>query len=290
MNNFFDLCEHSQIRKSAYEYILSLCDKASYLYGYRTDGRFDFEFDAIGTEFEEIIEDIIKKDRTQNWGMSGPEYTFLMSDRLKSIIIKYGLGGIISVNSKGLENLSLFNKDKPLYSICSHEGYASIDEEFKKAVSNYCVKLALELPTYKDLNNKFAKYSSYDIKDLNKSFIILRDISSYVEQSCKAVIYSLPTYEISYEKYVSLAEKFLSDGCVKILKKYKSFEELYPAGCPKTLAEIEKFANVPKFDRSEIFVEITEQLDILRVVWYNHGIDPFSGMEQINPTLVIADN
>ena len=289
MQDFFYLSEHSQIRASAYEYLLSLCDRVSYLYGYRTDDKFDFEFEAIGTVFEEIIGDIINKDRVQNWGMSGVQYTFLNSDRVKAIITEYGLGGIISVNSKKLENLSLYNKEKLLYSVCSHEGYTSIDDEFKDKVSKYCYKKAVELPIYKELNSKFAKYFSSDVKEFDKSFTIFADILNYVMQSCKAVIYTLPVYEIKYNDYVTLVEKFLSDDCVKLLKKYNDFDELHPAGYAKTFAESDKFVNVPGFQYSEIFIMIMEQLDILKVVWYNHGINPFSEKKKINPTIVIAD-
>ncbi|MCH5148749.1 MAG: hypothetical protein J1G05_05245 [Clostridiales bacterium] len=289
MQNFFYLCEHHQIRASAYEYLLSLCDKASYLYGYRTDDKFDFEFEAAGTPLEGIIGDIIKKDRAQSWGMSGAHYSFSMSDRVRAIITEYGLGGIIPVTDKKLENLSLYGKDKILYSVCSHEGYTSIDDEFEKKISKYCLKKAVELPLYKELNGKFAGYSASDLKELDKSFTILAEILNYVMQSCKAVIYNLPVYEIEYEDYLSLAEKFLSDDCVKILRKYKNFDELHPAGYAKTFAESDRFINVPGFQCSEIFIMIMEQLDILKVVWYNHGIDPFSEKEEIYPTIVIAD-
>ena len=289
MQNFFNLCEHSQIRTGAYQYLLSLCDRASYLYGYRSDDKFDFEIEAVGTDFEEIIVDIINKGVTQSWGMEGTEYTFSMTDRVKTKILEYGLGGIISVNNKKLENLSLYNKDKLLYSVCSHEGYESFDDEFKQKVSEYCLKRAVELPIYKELNKKFARYSSLNNKELNKSYTILGDILNYVMQACRAVIYGKPVYETRYEEYVSLVEKFLSDDCAEILKNYKNFNELHPAGYPKTFAEWDKFVNVPGFQCSEIYIEIMEQLDILKVVWYNRGKDPFSEREQINPTIVISD-
>ena len=288
MQNFFNLCGHSQIRASAYKYLLSLCDRVSYLYGYRTDDKFDFESEAIGTDLEDVIKDIIHKCKAESWCMGGAEYTFKMSDRVKAIIQEYGLGGIISVNNKKLENLSLYNKDKLLYSVCSHEGYESFDEEFKNKVSEFCLKQAVELTLYKELNKKFSKYSSENNQELIKSFKILGDLLGYVEQACRAVIYVAPVYEADYEEYVSLAEKFLSEDCIKMLKKYKSFDELHPSGYPKTFDEIEKFANVPRFDCSKIYIEVMEQLDILKVVWYNHGVDPFSE-RKIYPTIVIAD-
>ena len=289
MQNFFNLCEHSQIRTSAYQYLLSLCDRVCYLYGYRNDDKFDFEYEAIGTDSEDIIEDIINRDVAESWGMRGTVYTFSLTDRVKSKVLQYGLGGIISVNNKKLENLSLYKNDKLLYSVCSHEGYESFDDEFKQKVSEYCLERAVELPIYKELNKRFAKYSSAENEELNKSYTILGDVLNYVMQSCKAVIYGKPVYEVRYEEYVALAEKFLSDGCVKILRKYKNFYRLHPAGYPKTFAEVDKFASVPGFQCSEIYIEIMEQLDILKVVWYNRGIDPFSEREQINPTIVISD-
>ena len=289
MQNFFNLCEHSQIRTSAYDYLLSLCDRVSYLYGYRTDDKFDFDIEAIGTDFENDIKDIINKAVAESWGMSGARYSFMMSDRVKSIITEYGLGGIILVNNKKLENLSLYNNEKLLYSVCSHEGYESFDDEFKNIVSTFCLKKAAELPVYKELDNKFAKYSFAKNDELSKSFTILSELLNYVMQACKAVIHGMPVYEINYEDYVALAEKFLSDDLVKILKKYKSFDQLHPAGYPQTFAEIEKFANVQGFNCSEIYVELMEQLDILKAVWYNHRVYLFSEREQINPTIVIAN-
>ena len=289
MQDFFYLCGHSQIRADAYEYLLSLCDRATYLYGYRTDDKFDFEYDAIGTEFEEIIGDIVKKYRTQSWGMDGAHYTFLLSDKVKAIIMKYGLGGMITVNSKELENLSLYCNDILLYSVCSHEGYTSIDDEFKNKVSEYCLKKAVKLPIYRELDEKFKRYSSAKSEELNKSFTILAGVLNYVMQACRAVIYVLPIYEIKFQDYVSLAEKFLSDGCAKTLKAYKNFDELYPAGYAKTFAEVAKFTNIPGFQCSEIYNKIMEELDILKVVWYNHGVDPFSEKKEINPTIIIAD-
>lgn len=289
MQNFFYLTEHSQIRASAYEYLLSLCDRVSYLYGYRTDDKFDFEFEAIGTELEGIIGDIINKDRDQSWGMNGAHYSFSMSDRVKAIITEYGLGGIIAVSSKNLENLSLYSNNKLLYSVCSHEGYTSVDDQFKNKVGKYCYDKAVELPLYRELNSKFAKYSYLSFEELDKSLTILADVLNYVMQSCKAVLYTLPVYEIKYEDYMSLAKKFLSDDCAKILKDYKNFDELHPADYAKTFSESDKYRYVPGFQCSKIFIMIMEQLDILKVVWYNHGINPFSEKKKINPTIVIAD-
>lgn len=289
MKNFFNLCEYPELRKNAYGYLLSLCDRASFLYGYGTDGGFDFEFEALGSDCEEIIRDVTEKSRTQAWAMRGAEYTFALSDRVKSVILKYGLEGVIPVGSKALENLCLYRKDKCLYSVCSHEGYVSIDEEFQNKVSDYSVKKAMELPIYKELENKFFNYEESERSEFKKALTILGSISNYVRQACRAVIYCLPIYEIGYNEYAALADKYLSGEVAKILKNYKSFDELHQYGYPETFEEMNKFTNVPTFESSEIYCTIKRQLELLKLVWYNHGIAVFSETDGGCPTLVISD-
>lgn len=286
---FFNLIENSELWDSAYDYLLSLCDGASYLYGYRTNDEFDFEFEACGTDCEEIISDVIQKERNESWGMYGTIYTFAMTDRVKRVIKKYGLDGIIRIGNKYLENLTLYSSGKCLYSVCSHEGYTSVDGDFEEKVSDYCAEKATELPVYKVLDRKFSNYGDCNIEKLKKESEILGSLLNYVQEACNAVIRFSPRYKISYSEYVALAEKYLSENVVAVLKSYNGFEELHPQGYPKSFKETEKFKFVPGFESSDIYNNVKEQLDILKLVWYNHGINIFSDSNDGFPSIIITD-
>jgi len=155
-NKFFNLINVKQIKKSCYEYLLSLCDKVTFLYN-NNQGNVTFEQAISSCEYSDILKDLISVSYDSSWGMHGVHYSFSLSNNVKNLITEIELDGTFYIKSDQLlENLTLTKNDKVLYTVCSHEGYEDIDEEFSELVSNFCLKEIQKTHVFKTLLKKRA--------------------------------------------------------------------------------------------------------------------------------------
>lgn len=272
MESFFYLCENRAIRNSAYDYIFSFCDKVIFLNSPYTDECRNFSTYFSGTEYENILSDLSDIRHGDLWGMFGDVCTFGLSDCVKNMIKEHGLGGIIKLNGSVLENLCLLSGEKKLFSTCSHEGYADIDGEFEKAVSDYCLRKIEDTDIYAKISANYGKTAAASLKNVRADYFKLLDLRALIEDEWKPMIYSPPRCKLSYKEYVRLAGTYLTEEVTRRLKKFGSFKELYPAGYPHSLEEYADFIGVLPLEATDIYKEIMLQAEILKIVLYKNGV------------------
>ncbi|MDE6557962.1 MAG: hypothetical protein K2K39_02535 [Clostridia bacterium] len=269
--SFFHYIDNAEIEERAYAYLFSLCDSVEMLYAYRNFDIDGLEITALGTEFEGLIPAIISVRHGKSWGMEGRIYKFAITDEVRKIIMKFGLDCELRVREDvylQLENLTLYNGDKVLYSTCSHEGHLDIDDEFRNKVSDFCRNEIVKTKFYSETLERYKKLPE---RTRNERAIIrskLYDLNVHVEDAWRAVIRGVPEWEeLTYEEYLTLAKPVFSADVYEELEMAGSFKGLHPAGYPRTLKETEKFRGVPQFRLSPLMHKINQQLDMLQTVF-----------------------
>lgn len=290
---FFYLINNSELKEKAYEYIFSLCDSVAYLYTCYNNNS-NFECDIIGTDYAKIKRSIIKSKTGESWGMRGTIYTFHLSNDIKKVINNLTLNRAIRLTDTScLENLELYKNGKCLYSICSHEGYEEIDDEFLSRVSSFCLKEIEHTNLYQRVLDKFSNVLSYPLTQISRDLKILKSLDAYVQEDWQNVIRIAPEINCSYPQYLEIAHKYLSDGIVSQFAKFLSFKELYPTGYPRTFEEIMSFKNNPPFQSNELYKQIMEELDMYNVaIFKTFGVGDifhYGNQEEQSPTIIVNE-
>lgn len=267
--DFFRYVDNNEIEERAYAYLFSLCDSAEMLYAYRNDDADGLEITALGTEFEGLIPAILGVRHGKSWGMEGRIYKFALTDGVKKIIARNGLSMIKLIGENiWLENLTLYNGNKQLFSTCSHEGYKDINDEFVNKVSDFCRKEIVKTELYAETLERYKKLPQ---RTRNERAIIrskLYDLNAQVETAWEAVIRGVPEWEeLTYEEYLTLSKPVFSADVYEELERAGSFKGLHPAGYPQTFAEMDVFRSKPVFRLSPLMQKINKQLDMLQTVF-----------------------
>jgi len=263
----FYLINNKEIKQRAYSYTLSLCDSVSFLYS-DLDNKLNLEQAISSTPYTSITKDILStKNGRDVWNMEGVTCTFKLSDEIKNLISEKSLSHIFDLSSTcRLENLTLYKNNKILYSICSHEGYEEIDEEFKNLVSNFCLKEIENTILYKELLNKLNNLKC-NKEEIIKNLTILQDLNAYVNKDCDALIYVSPKFECSFESFLKLTKKYLSDKFFNLINKFNSYKDMHPTGFPN-LENMYTFNFIP-FESTEIYKELTEEIGCWNAILLN---------------------
>lgn len=289
---FFHYIYDEEIGDRAFDYLLSLCDSVEMLYAYRREYADDFEITALCTEYEGLIPAIIGVRKGESWGMEGRIYKFAITEEIKKVIAEKGLDlEIRFLDFLSLENLTLYSGDKVMFSVCSHEGYDTIDEDFKNKVSDFCRREIVKTKLYAETLERYKKLPA---RTLNERAVIrskLYDLVAQVENAWGKVIRAVPRWEgLTYEEYLSYAKPVFSPDVFEQLERAGSFKGLQPAGYPRTFGEMKAFRNVREFGRSELMHKIEKQLDMLETVFFiEDGFDNWhmDGEEEGMPSLII---
>lgn len=289
---FFHYIYDEEIGDRAFDYLLSLCDSVEMLYAYRREYADDFEIAALCTEYEGLIPAIIGVRKGESWGMEGRIYKFALTEEVKKVIAEKGLDlEIRFLDFLSLENLTLYSGDKVMFSVCSHEGYDTIDEDFKNKVSDFCRREIVKTKLYAETLERYKKLPA---RTRNERAVIrskLYDLVAQVENAWEKVIRAVPRWEgMTYEEYLSYAKPVFSADVFEQLERAGSFKGLQPAGYPRTFGEMKAFRNVREFGMSELMRKIEKQLDMLETVFFiGDGFDNWhvDGEEDGMPALII---
>lgn len=274
MKSFFYLIDNDELSDKAYDYLLSLCDGAEFLYSDYGKEFTNVSVDLECSGYEKLVTDIRSTESGVSWGMHGDIVTFEFTANVKRLIKQCGLSGIIRLYSGVLENLTLYDGKKVTYSVCSHEGYTDIDKEFETCVSDFCFREIENTGLFKKLHS-INSNNTESVAELRREFIMLNDLSAYVDDELKPMIYSPPRYKLKFSGYRKLAKKYFTQEAVEMLDKFNSYKDMYPYGYPHTLDEVKAFNGVPSFKESEIYRLINKQLTVLEVVFYKLGKELF---------------
>ena len=287
----FYLINHPEIKEQAYNYIFSLCNRVSFLY-IDYSNTTNLEQTILGTEFEQILNNPINTNcKTDMWNMDGLIYTYNLTNEIKSLILKNSLSSRFELTKLcGLENLTLYKDNKIMYSVCSHEGYEHIDNEFENLVSDFCLNKIEKSNIYKEIFKKFEN-TQYSEDEIIKNLVILGDLKSYVDKDCDAMIYATPKFDCNFENYINLAKEFLSDEFYSSLSSSNSFKNLHPTGHPQKFEDFQTINFIP-FEYSEIQNQLDNQINIWNVILLKKFglINPYEKLpKQHTPSLMIKE-
>lgn len=233
MKDCFSFYDDEEISDSVYDYIFSLCDCFSCVVIFPDTNKTDMllKESIYGDLKSNVIERHYGKDK---WCTSGIIYTFKLSDEIKLAIKKSGLEGKICIDADEkifLENFSLYNLNKIMFSACSHEGYFDIDEGFKTKIKQKVEERIIKTNTYKRMQKVYYNLKKeYSDKEIEIIYQKLSDIEPYIAKDCNAIIRGNAVYDnVCWEEYYALAKKVFSN---KILDRMQvnSFKELCPSG------------------------------------------------------------
>ncbi len=120
-----------KFRADEYAKMFSVCDKISYLSEYQW-GYLDDILMLYGTRLEGMIESLLSGRNGESWGMYGTVYTFSLSERVKRIVMRFGIERFLFAQNQKyvLQNATLLRGEEELYSVCTHEGLYAAREEF----------------------------------------------------------------------------------------------------------------------------------------------------------------
>lgn len=276
----FDLINNSEINTKSYNYIFSLCDSVSFLYVDYSNS-INLEQAILESKYQELTNEILtSKYDTDNWNMSGLIYFFKPTQYITNLIKQNSLQSAIELTkSCRLENLTLYKNNKVLYSICTHEGYEYIDDEFKNLVSNFCLNEIKKTDKYKELLSKI-ECLNCEKPELAKSIAILYDLSAYINQDNQAPIYITPKYECNFNNYLNLVKQYLSNNLFEQFNKYNSFKEISTTNYPNNLEDlnlIKSFTYTPN-ESLDIYKNLTEDLNVFNTIL----IEKFGNIDFIN--------
>lgn len=264
----FDLINCKEIKDKAYDYLLSLCDKASYLL-YENNIR-NLNLKPFKDKHQRFFSDYKHTEQgPDNWNMHGTIYFYGLNGNIKQTIKDNSLAGIIKL-SDGLsfENLTLYKNNKVLYSICSHEGYEEIDKEFEQQVTEFCLKAIKSTPLYQELLTKHLSLTDRNINTVFEDLLVLEDLKAYIEEAWQFVIRMTPRKPVTYQEYFSLAQKYLSSNLVKTLENANDFKSLHPSGYPKTIDEASRF-NLLRFENTQTYKQLCEEIKVYYALMFN---------------------
>lgn len=286
---FFHFIDDEELSDRAYAYLFGLCDRAEYLFDC-PHGEADFSAEAIGTDCEGMIGALEGQRRGESWGMYGKILSFRLTDEVKELIGQQaGLQGRPAVWDRNLENLTLYKGGRKLYSICSHEGYTDIDEDFLQKVGTFCRRELPRTSAWKRTEARYPRPSARSAKRLWGDLDKLDDLNRQVCDAWQRVIRQPPFYRMTFDEYLAIARDYLSEPIVRKLEQAGGYRELHPDGYARVFREIEAFRGKPEFDQSELWFDICRELAYWKVFLELHRRPCPPSDEQRFPSVIINE-
>ncbi len=287
--SFFHFIDDEELSERAYAYLFSLCDRAEYLFDC-PHGKADFSTEAIGTDCEGMIGALEGERRGESWGMRGKILSFRLTDEVKEVIRHPARQhGMPAVWDRRLENLTLYKGEKRLYSVCSHEGYTDIDEDFLQKVGTFCRRELPRTSMWKQLEARYPRLSSRSAKRLWGDLDKLDDLNRQVCDAWQCFIRQPPFYQMTFEEYLAVARDYLSGPIVRKLEEAGGYRELHPEGYARVSREIEAFRGRPGFDLSDLWYDIRRELAYWKVFLELHRRPCPPSDEQRFPSIIINE-
>lgn len=211
------------VQKQMVEYLMNNCDKIEFLcssFNYNTNLRPQLPiFNFVGES---------KYAQTDFWNMKGTIMTFPITKEIKNYFINIGsLETVIpTLDNNYLENLTLYQGSKLLFSTCTHEGYVHIDESIKPNMEQYYIKMVNKDSVFDFVKSRYLELKEMGNFDLNE-IQILKDLNNYIAQHKNAIIFINPVFECDEKRFLSLTKKYMPDYIVpyfNMLNKFENFD------------------------------------------------------------------
>lgn len=264
-----------EVPESVADILLDASDSAEFLgadgYGLQSI------YDICGTEYDDIFSAFVSCRAGEDWGMSGTLYRFRLTEELKAHIRKQGLTCIFGDDDRiFLENLSLFNGDKRVFSCLSHEVFclsetSDISDEYADKIISSVNSVIRNVPLYAEMNEINRRLSNKSDKLVKKETDILFDLHCYVDRAKDYWFCRVPQYKCSFKRYRKIAEDYLTAKSLAVLNSVNGFAELQPLPVPHTADEaIAGVGNgATQYLQSDFYRQINQELCVLLYIRSN---------------------
>ncbi len=261
-----------EVKQSVTKTVLSFCDTAEFLgsdiYGLKEI------YELYGTQYEDIIPALLDRRHEENDnGMRGTLFRFRLTEPLKRHILDESLTCMFGGEPPLLENLTLFQGEKCLFSCVSHEVFslyhmAEVDDSLKDAVLSAVNDTIKNMPLYGQMQKIALGLKDKAKSELKNEMHILRDLCWYVDEAVHYYFYMKPSKPCDFSKFRQIAKNYLTEETYSILIPLNGFADLQPLPVPKTSSEVisnrEKFA--PQYLQTEYYKRVVQELSMLEYI------------------------
>lgn len=261
--------QFEEVKQCVAKTVLSVCDTAEF-WGSDIYGLKDI-YDLYGTPYEDIIPAFLdcRHDECDN-GMRGTLFRFQLTEPLRQHILDESLTCMFGGEPPLLENLTLFQGEKCLFSCVSHEVFslyhmAEVDDSLKDAVLSQVNDTIKKMPLYGQMQKIALGLKNKAKAKLKKEIRILLDLCWYVDEAVHYYFYMKPSQPCDFGAYKKLAREYLTEETYSVLLPLNDFADLQPLPVPKTASEAidhrDKFA--PQYLQSGYFRQVERELRML---------------------------
>ena len=263
-----------EVEKCVAKIILSASDSAEFLGG-EGYGLKDV-YDLFGTEYEDIIPAFISCKSGESWGMRGTLFRFKLTDALKKHILEESIIGIFGKTNSDclyLENLTLFDGERTVFSCLSHEVFslyhmAEVDDSLSEQILSAVDSTIKNMPLYGTMGKIAARLNEKTKEEIAKELCILSDLCWYVDEEKGCWVYSVPKYKCGFPAFKKIAKSYLTEETYKVLAPLHSFSELQPLPVAKTVDDVLKGIgkDTPQYLQSEYYRTVKRELNMLKII------------------------
>lgn len=273
--------EFEEVKKCVAAKLLAVCDKAEFLGG-QEYGLKDIN-DLYGTKYEDIIPAFIsQRSEKDEHAMRGTLYLFNLSDALKAHILEENLECIFGEDESYsqnlvlcttyLENLTLYSKDKIIFSCISHEVFslyhmAEIDDGISQEVLKEVNQTIRNMPLYREMVAIAENLKDKTQSRLERELRILTDLCNYVDLEKEYFFVQIPTYKCTFANFKRLAKEYLTVQTFSVLSPLESFSQLQPLPVPHKAEDVISGKNQTlQYIHSEYYRKVLSELAMLKYI------------------------
>lgn len=262
----------SEVENRVTEIVLAASDSAEFLSG-EGYGLEDI-YDLYGTKYENIVPAFVSCKSGVSWDMWGTLFRFNLTDALKKHIIEEGLTCIFGEQDRRyLENLTLFDGEKIVFSCISHEVFslfhmAEVDDSLSEQILDAVEITIKNMPLYYKMSGIAANLSDKPKEKIEKDIEILSDLCWYVDEAIELWFYQLPKYKCNFATFKNIAKSYLTAETYAVLSPLNSFSALQPLPVAKTADDVLKGIGkgIPQYLKSEFYHALMRELNMLKFI------------------------
>ena len=263
-----------EVEKCVTKIVLSVSDFAEFLgregYGLRD------VFDLCGTKYEDIVPALVSCKSGESWGMRGTLFRFKLTNAVKKHILEESIIGMFSETDPNriyLENLTLFDGERIVFSCLSHEVFslyhmAEVDDSLSEQILSAVESTIKNMPLYGTMSKIATRLNDKTKREIRKEIWILLDLCWYVDEEKGRWVYSVPRYKCDFPTFKKIAKSYLTEETYAVLSPFHSFSELQPLPVAKTVDDVLKGIgkDTPQYLQSEYYCTVKRELNMLKII------------------------
>ena len=264
----------SEVEECVTNIVLSASDSAEFLGG-EGYGLKDV-CDLCGTKYEDMIPAFVSCKSGESWGMRGTLFRFNLTDAVKKHILEESMIGMFTETDPYrlyLENLTLFDGERIVFSCLSHEVFslyrmAEVDDSLSEQILSAVDSTIKNMPLYGTMSKIAARLNEKTKREIGKELWILSDLCWYVDEEKGRWFYSVPKYKCSFPTFKKIAKSYLTEETYAVLSPLHSFSDLQPLPVAKTADDVMKGVgkDTPQYLQSEYYRAVERELNMLKII------------------------